>query len=144
MNQQFVLTVVTKDKPGIVQAVSEVVASHGGNWTDSSMVRLGGEFAGIVLVSLPGEHLDAMQSELAALASQGIAVTIQQAASEQAMQGLTAQLTLSGMDHPGIVRDISTALAESGVSIDEIQTELFAGSMTGQQMFSASAKIVIP
>ena len=50
MEQQFVLTIVAKDKPGIVQAVAEVVARHGGNWMDSSMVRLGGEFAGIVRV----------------------------------------------------------------------------------------------
>lgn len=144
MEQQFVLTVVAKDKPGIVQAVSEVVASHGGNWMDSSMVRLGGEFAGIVRVSVPKHLAAALQSGLGALKDQGMVVSVQDASGSPSVQGTAAQLSLSGIDHPGIVRDISTALANSGVSIDELHTELFAGSMTGQKMFSATAKIVIP
>ena len=73
-----------------------------------------------------------------------MAVSVQDASGAPAIEGMAAQLSLSGMDHPGIVRDISTALAESGVSIDELHTELFAGSMTGQKMFSATAKMVIP
>lgn len=144
MEQQFVLTIVARDKPGIVQAVSEVVAAHGGNWMDSSMVRLGGEFAGIVRVSVPKDRAAAFESSLGALIDQGMVVTAQDASGSRSIQGTAAQLSLSGMDHPGIVRDISTSLAESGVSIDELHTELFAGSMTGQKMFSATAKIVIP
>ncbi len=144
MDQQYVLTIVAREKPGIVQAIAEVVAAHGGNWLNSSMVRLGGEFAGIVQVSVPKDSSAAFQSGLSALQDQGMAVTVQDASETAPVQGKPAQLSLSGLDHPGIVRDISTALADTGVSIDELHTELFAGGMTGEKMFSATARIVVP
>lgn len=145
MDKQIVLTIVATDEPGIVQRVAEVVAGHGGNWMESSMVRLGGEFAGIVRVSVPGAQMSAMQAGLVALKDQGVVVTTQDASKPApAAVGMQAELTLSGIDHPGIVRDISAALAGAGASIDELHTELFVGSMSGEKMFSATARIVLP
>ncbi len=144
MNRQLVLTIVAQDKPGIVQAVSEVVASHDGNWTDSSMVRLGGEFAGIARIAIPEEQDAALRTALQALHSQGLIITVHDGSERGTPAGLTAHLTVSGADHPGIVRDISSALASSGVSIDELHTEQYAASMSGQSLFEATAKIVIP
>lgn len=144
MNQELVLTIVARDKPGIVQAVAQAVAGHGGNWMDSSMVRLGGEFAGIVRVALPAEQADAFEATLAGLASQGLIITSHRAQAAGEVTGTVAHLTLSGVDHPGIVRDVSTALASCGVSIEELHTEQFPGSMSGESMFQATARIVIP
>ncbi|MGI9478821.1 MAG: glycine cleavage system protein R [Hyphomicrobiaceae bacterium] len=144
MTQRLVLTIVAKDAPGIVQVVAEVVAAHEGNWMDSSMVRLGGEFAGIVQISVPEARVTAIEESLVALKDRGLVVTVQTAGGAAPSTSATAHLALSGMDHPGIVRDISTALAACGASIDEMHTELFSGSMTGEKMFSAKAKIVLP
>lgn len=144
MIRQLVLTIVASDRPGIVQAVADVVAHHGGNWMDSSMVRLGGEFAGIVRVSVAQENTDALEASLVALKDQGLAITVQAASAGPAMAGTSANLMVSGADHPGIVRDISMSLAECGVSIEELHTEQFPASMTGQSMFQASALVLIP
>ncbi len=144
MIRQLVLTIVASDRPGIVQAVADVVAHHGGNWMDSSMVRLGGEFAGIVRVSVAQENADALEASLVALKDQGLAITVQAASAGPAMAGTSAHLMVSGADHPGIVRDISMSLAECGVSIEELHTEQFPASMTGQSMFQASALVLIP
>ena len=144
MIRQLVLTIVASDRPGIVQAVADVVAHHGGNWMDSSMVRLGGEFAGIVRVSVAQENTDALEASLVALKDQGLAITVQAASAGPAMAGTSAHLMVSGADHPGIVRDISMSLAECGVSIEELHTEQFPASMTGQSMFQASALVLIP
>lgn len=144
MTQQLVLTIIATDEPGIVQVIAEVVAAHGGNWMDSSMVRLGGEFAGIVQISVPDKSVADLQTQLTSLKSRGWVVTVQNASAPPPSIGAMADLTLSGLDHPGIVRDISTSLAASGVSIDEMHTEMFAGSMTGEKMFSAKVKVVVP
>lgn len=144
MIRQLVLTIVASDRPGIVQAVADVVAHHGGNWMDSSMVRLGGEFAGIVRVSVAQENADALEASLVALKDQGLAITVQAASAGPAMAGTSAHLMVSGADHPGIVRDISMSLAECGVSIAELHSEQFPASMTGQSMFQASALVLIP
>src|SRR5690606_26345178 len=49
----LVLTVIGDDRAGLVNAVAEVVARHGGNWERSQMAELAGKFAGIVLVTVP-------------------------------------------------------------------------------------------
>jgi len=144
VTQELVLTIVARDKPGVVQAVSEVIADHDGNWMDSSMIRLGGAFAGIVRVAVPAERIAAFEAALAGLTGQGLAVTSHDAGTPEPAGGAAAHLALSGVDHPGIVRDVSSALANSGVSIEELSTEQFPGSMTGESMFSATARIVIP
>ena len=48
------------------------------------------------------------------------------------------------MDHPGIVHSVSTVLSERKISIDQLETEVFTGSMTGEKMFSAKATVVLP
>ena len=38
----LVLTLIGPDRPGLVEAVAEVVAAHGGNWLESRMAHLAG------------------------------------------------------------------------------------------------------
>jgi len=52
-NASIVLTVVADDQPGIVEALSDALATHDGNWTESSMMTLAGKFAGILLAEVP-------------------------------------------------------------------------------------------
>jgi len=53
MKTSVVLTVVSEDRPGIVESLSELLNAHGGNWSESSMLSLAGQFAGILLAELP-------------------------------------------------------------------------------------------
>ena len=55
MDTHLVLAVIGKDRPGLVNAVSETVTAGGGNWLDTRMARLAGQFAGILLVDVPAE-----------------------------------------------------------------------------------------
>jgi len=68
-----------KDRPGLVQTLvqtlAQVIADHLGNWIDSSMARLGGEFAGILRVDVSERTVASFEKSLAALAERGIAVT---------------------------------------------------------------------
>ena len=45
MSVNLVLTVIGKDRPGIVELLSQIVAAHEGNWLESRMAHLAGEFA---------------------------------------------------------------------------------------------------
>ncbi len=47
MDANLVLTVIAEDKPGLVESLASIISEHSGNWVDSAMSRLGGEFAGI-------------------------------------------------------------------------------------------------
>ena len=60
----LVLTVIGDDKAGLVNAVAQVVARHGGNWERSQMAELAGKFVGIVLVTVPDARRDALVTDL--------------------------------------------------------------------------------
>ncbi len=143
MLSELVLSIAARDRPGLVKVLSQVVADHGGNWIDSSLARLGGEFAGILRVAVPSGSVDAFETALAGLAEQKISVSVRRGAAASPA-GPRTRLELTGIDHPGIVHEISRALAARGVSIDELHTQVFAGSMTGERHFVAKAVVVLP
>ena len=63
----LVLTMIGDDRPGLVSAVSGVVRAHGASWEQSQMARLGGKFAGILLVDVTDDRVDALTAGLARL-----------------------------------------------------------------------------
>lgn len=145
MPVELVLTILSRDQPGVVEALADTVTAHSGNWIDSSMARLGGEFAGILRVSAPEENIDALVKALTGLSEKGIDVTLRRDRAAATQQGgHRVQLSLTGLDHPGIVLEVSRALAGFNANIEELRTETFTGSMGGEAMFSANAQITLP
>ena len=124
MPVEMVLTIISKDRPGLVQTLAQIIADHSGNWIDSSMARLGGEFAGILRVDVSERTVASFEKSLAALAEHGIAVTVRRDSAAPRSHARRVQLNLTGADHPGIVREVSSALARHRVSIDELHTEV--------------------
>ena len=144
MQTHLVLTVIGRDRPGLVSAVSETVAAGGGNWLDTRMASLAGQFAGILLVEVAADRADALVADLRRLETQGLRLLIER--SDEAPPAPARKLTLDliGLDRPGIVREISRALAEHQVSIVELETEQVSGSFSGEAMFKAHAVLQLP
>ena len=140
----IVLTVIGSDRPGLVELVSRVVAGHGGNWLESRMIRLGGEFAGIIRVEIAAAAEPALKRDLAALSAQGLTVVCHSGGVEPAVARRFAVLDLVGHDRPGIVRDISQALARAGVNVEELTTSCESAPMSGEPLFKATVKIGLP
>ena len=144
MTVELVLTATARDRPGIIEALSDAVASHGGNWIDSSMACLAGDFAGILRVAVPIETVPALEATLRGLAASGIAVSVRRNEPDHGLRGLKTELEMTGIDHPGIIHKVSSVLAEQHVSIDELETRVFQASMSGELMFAAKASVVLP
>lgn len=142
----LVLTVIARDQPGIVEALSRAITGHGANWLGSRMARLAGEFAGIVEVSVPSDRLEELQQALGALDRRGLRVGIQRAAGEEqaAAGSRRLHLELVGNDRPGIVREIAQALARRGVNVDELETRCESAAMAGDALFRATALLQVP
>jgi len=145
MNTSIVLTVIADDHPGIIQIVSEVLDAHGGNWTQSSMSSLAGQFAGILLASVPEENSNACITDLQGLESRGLRV-IANISSDQTPGVITKKyvLDLVGNDRPGIIHDITTLLANHKVSVNDLETTVESASMAGGMIFKASAILEVP
>ena len=143
----LVLTVIGDDRSGLVSALSGVIADHGGSWQRSQMARLAGKFAGIVLVAVPDDRAEALIAELGPLATEGLLdVTVERGEDEGSPRDDLTRLTLElvGADRPGIVHDISQALAAHQVSIEELHTATREAPMAGGMLFEATATLLAP
>jgi len=142
----LVLTVIGDDRAGLVNAVAQVVARHGGNWERSQMAELAGKFAGIVLVTVPDPGRDGLIADLEPLHGM-LEINVQVGDEQLAHVPLGAQLftlDLIGTDRPGIVREITDVLAGHGVNIDSLRTETREAPMSGGRLFEASARLEVP
>ena len=145
MQRLLVMTVIGPDRPGLVESVARLVTEHGGNWLESRMSRLGGQFAGILRVAVPDEKETALIVALKRLDASGLSIVAHAdhpaptpAVPRQSVLEIVAQ------DRPGIVREISHALASFGVNVEELETECVSAAMSGEPLFKARARISLP
>lgn len=145
MDASLVMTVIGRDRPGLVESVAQVVAAHGGNWLESRMSRLGGHFAGILRVSVPADRQPALTEALQKLQAVGLAVVVHPDAPLATAQGARRTvLEIVGQDRPGIIREISHALADAGVNVEELESECSSAAMSGEAIFKASFQVSVP
>jgi glycine cleavage system regulatory protein len=143
MQIPLVMTVIGKDRTGLVESVARLVAEHGGNWLESRMCRLGGEFAGILRVHVPSEQRAKLEQALAKLPGLSIVVRADEPATTSKTTRLAA-LDVVGQDRPGIVREVTHALAVLHVNVEELATECVSAPMSGEPLFQAHAKLLLP
>ncbi|MGA9846787.1 MAG: ACT domain-containing protein, partial [Roseiarcus sp.] len=139
-----VLTFVGDDRPGLVNAISETIAAHGGTWLESRSAQLAGKFAGILLASVPDASLAELELSLSRLERGGLSVTIERGAPEAAKPSRLIRLDILGNERPGIVRDVTKTLTDLGVNIEEFSSGLEGEPFTGVEMFRASARLRAP
>jgi glycine cleavage system regulatory protein len=143
MQVPLVMTVIGPDRTGLVEAVAHAVASHGGNWLESRMCRLGGEFAGILRIEVPAEKKSALLEALKKIS--GLTITVHSSEGKiSAKNGKQTNMEIVGQDRPGIVHEISSALARAGVNVEEFSSEVVSGAMTGEMLFKATARLQLP
>lgn len=145
MITSVVATVVGPDRPGIVSLLAAKAQGFGANWAGSRMASLAGQFAGMVHFEVPPEHADALVAALKELESTGLTIGIEKSEGTAVPAGRRlVRLELVGHDRPGIVRDLSSALAQRGVSIEELHTEIVSGAMSAEHLFKVKAELLVP
>ncbi len=139
------MTIIGPDRTGLVESVARVVADQGGNWLESRMCRLGGEFAGILRIELPAEKRQALLDAMQTLQGQGLTAVVRpDETAAPATPGRQVKLEVTGHDRPGIVRQITHALARAGVNIEEFSSECVSAPMSGETLFKAAARLQLP
>lgn len=142
----LVLTLVGPDRPGLVGSVSDVVRRHDGNWLESRMSHLAGQFAGIVLIDIAEDRGEQLLQDLQQLSGQGLKVVTQLDASpaEVGSEGSLWTIAVVGNDRPGIVREVTSVLTAHDVNVEELVTECTAAPQAGGKIFKAHAKLRLP
>ncbi len=143
MQIPLVMTLIGPDRTGLVESVARTVADHGGNWLESRMCRLGGEFAGILRIEIPAEKKAPLIEVLQKIS--GLAVTIQpDATTPTTVSGRQTRLEIVGNDRPGIVREITSTLARAGVNVEDFSSEVVSAPVSGEMLFKAEARLHLP
>lgn len=125
----YAVAVVGRDRPGIAAALARALFGANANIEDSRMTILGGQFAVMMIVSLPeGADVDSLAAELERVREElGLeSATIREIedASGDARPAPTHVLTVYGADHPGIVASVCEALSAREVNIDDLATRV--------------------
>jgi glycine cleavage system regulatory protein len=141
---QIIVMAVGADRPGLTQALADAIADAGGNWLESHFARLGGAYVGSVLVELPNSGLAELRRAATRIEAEGLRISIETASEGAQPAGRRLGFALVGADRPGIVRELSTALAGLGVSIAMLETATEQGAWTGGMLFRARAEMIVP
>ena len=146
MTTTMVFTFVGADKPGLVEQLAQTVGKHGGNWLESRMSELAGQFAGIVQVAVSEEQLPALRAALSALSGRDLTIVVAVAEQRGVDKDDSRNLRLSiiGNDRPGIVREVAAALAARQINVREMETTISSAPMSGAPMFEAVVRIQVP
>lgn len=142
----LVLTIIGRDRTGLVEELAAVIAAHGGSWDESRMARLAGHFAGVVQIRLPAERADALRADLPGLAARGLSASVVESEFDDRIGSADATLWLElvGQDRPGIVREVSRALAALSVNVLDLWTSVESAPMSGERLFRARAELAPP
>ena len=123
--QWHMLTLIGEDRPGIVAAVTRALFEFGLNLGETSMLRLGGNFTVMMMVS-GAQDEDALRERLAPVVEAlGMCLNIdpiQAHLHEHLVPNI--QVTVTGADRAGIVAQVTTALAESGFNILDLESDV--------------------
>lgn len=142
MKRYLIVTLIADDKPGLIEDLAVVVSKYSGNWLESNMSHLAGKFAGILRVSVDDSNAELLAKELRAVSTSfNLQIESGDADGDERLISQTDLLNVNivGNDRPGIVMEISQALAQMGVNVESFATVCEAAPMSGDVLFKLDA-----
>ena len=140
--QPLIITIMGKDKPGLVDALAKCVYRHDANWLGSSFAHMAGLFTGFVEVHVPADKHDALVSalnDLPDLTVQSVSV-----ADNEKTFSETLSVAIIGNDKPGIVQELTNILNQFNLNIVSFDSRCESAPAWGSMMFKAKATIAVP
>lgn len=145
MYTTLLLSILGPDRPGIVEDLAAFVREVDGNWLESRLTRLGGQFAGIVQFSLPAEKEEGFHEKLPAFEqAASLRCLVAGGDADAEPSGRCFTLECVGQDRPGIVHAITDVLANFGVNVESFGSECSSAPMSGETLFHATLKVRVP
>jgi glycine cleavage system transcriptional repressor len=146
--RHFAVSAIGRDRPGIVAAVSAVLLEHSGNLEDSQMTILRGCFTIMLIVSTAdGADAERLAEDLERtrqrLGLDAIALSEVTDAEPSAEANPSHVVSVYGVDHPGIVHAVTTALAAADVNIVDLTTRLVGGT-DGEPLYVMMMEVALP
>lgn len=128
----FALTIIGRDRAGIVSEVTGILYQLGCNIADSSCSILGGQFSMILIISHPEMNEQSSFAEaFSPLEESGLSVflrTLKPGGEERLnLEGEICMISVYGADKPGIVYRVARELGDRNINITDLNTKLIGG-----------------
>jgi len=140
--QSLVISIMGKDKPGLVDSLAKCVYKHQGNWQGSSFAHMAGMFTGFVEVHVDEDEkqnlIDALDG-ITDLSVQSVAV-----ASSTDAHATTLTVDVMGNDKTGIVQELTSVLNQFNLNILTFTSHCESAPNWGSLIFKAKAEIGVP
>lgn len=140
----LVLTVISDDKPGVVELLAQTISQHHGNWLESRMAHLAGKFAGILQVAVAADQQETLRHALQELSGKGLKIIVENAVVADKTACREFHFSVVGSDRPGIVYEIAQAFAGRNINMDELETSYSSMPWSGEPLFEATGIIEVP
>ena len=146
MQTTIIVSVIGPDRPGLIEQLSSVIVAASGNWEGSRMLRLAGQFSGMVQVVISEEALPGLHEALAVLEKSGLQTRVHHIGNvnPEPESGLALALEVVGQDRQGIVSAIAGTLARLGVNVIELATDCSHAPWSGERLFKTNARLLVP
>jgi glycine cleavage system transcriptional repressor len=127
----FSVSVVGRDRPGIVAGISRILFDLGCNIEDSSSTILSGQFAMLLVIGHPTlSSVEEVDRAFADVRSRmGLTVSVyplpgDELSRDKAFKGTPHILSVYGADRPGIVCRVTQELADRNVNVTDLNTQV--------------------
>jgi glycine cleavage system transcriptional repressor len=153
MGKKYILTAFSKDRPGIVASISQLIYENGCTLEDSAMTNLSGEFAIMLLFSpMTNGNGDDLQERLTTECrrlerEKGITAFIRPITLEEQRPKtdiLKKTIHVEGLDQAGIVYKVSRFLAANEVNISHLKSEVRSSPESGAALYTMTIQVEVP
>jgi glycine cleavage system transcriptional repressor len=125
MSHWYMLTVVGSDRPGIVAKLTHALYEGGCNLGEASMMRLGGNFTIMLMVYAEGNRKSLEDLLEPVVDSLGLHAHIDRIEGKlHQQQEPDVRIIVHGADRAGIVSQVTGALAEAGLNILDLESDV--------------------
>lgn len=121
----YMVTIIGKDRPGIVSHVTAALYEGGGNLGETSMMRLGGNFSIMMMVEFPGRTKELHNVLSTVTESMGLQLHIDHIDAKLHEHRIPdVRISVYGADRTGIVSKVTSVLAEAGLNILDLESDV--------------------
>jgi len=146
MSQLIVLSAIGTDRTGVVQDISKVILSCGGNIEESRMTTLGAEFAVLMLVSGNWHTLNRLERGLEKLSDNDTLTFAIRKTGERPVSDdrMPYAVDVVSLDQQGIVFGLADFFASRNIEIADVATRRYSAAHTGAPMFAVQMAVNVP
>jgi glycine cleavage system transcriptional repressor len=149
VDKKYIMTAFSKDRPGIVADLTEVIYENGGNLEDSTMTSMLDEFVIILLFTAKDEIFEQQLSSDCRRLEKEKGITafvrpVETVAKKTREKFNKKTINVEGVDQAGIVYKISRFLADSDINIDNLTSQRIISPESGTAIYTMEMKVQVP